>query len=184
MAIKAKPHAGINHGGDCGPCCLAGITGMTVREVYDICFNGTVDGTSYEDVYEACWKLKIGKHIRYFHNQLPLSMKHLEPRYQPFGNPSWENFNEWLSNAISQLKQGYVGLANVNMDGKAPGDLRHQWMTNHWVLIVGAVDDMSDGDRRMVHISCPTRGEFTIHPMEFLINYGGYNTIWVLPNTK
>lgn len=65
----------------------------------------------------------------------------------------------------------------------AYGDLRHQFFTNHWVLITGGIDELKEGtDNRFVFISCPTKGEYKVHPLEFLMCYGGYNPIWVLPN--
>lgn len=179
--FKAEKHQGINPAGDCGPCCLSGLTGISVREIYDNYFT-RIDGTSYGQMLAACWKLYWEKKIQWVTNKLCVNNKIQDPEYSTFGNPSWENFNEWLRHVITMTNQGYVGIAEVEIHGKAPGELKYQFMTNHWVLITGGEDGLLDNnDKRLIHVSCPSRGEYSIHPLEFLINYGGYNVIWVLP---
>lgn len=189
LPISAKPHEGINAGGDCGPCCLAGITGLPVREIFEKYF-GRIDGMSYPDVYETCWKLKIDGKIQHLHTELPLPQKLADAEYQTFGYPSWENFRGWSIHVFDQLLTGYVGVAQVHQNGDAMGDRKHQWYTNHWVLIKGisgvrfeegSHQRKIDIDQLQVHISCPTLGEYTKRPIEFLMNYGGYNPIWVYP---
>ncbi len=188
-SYHALPHEGINKGGDCGPCCLAGLTGLTVKTIYDKYF-GRIDGMSYSDIYEVCWKLKIDGTIQHVHSDLPLLKKMNNAEYQVFGNPSWENFREWSTHVYDLLCRDYIGIAQVHQDGNAMGDKKHQWYTNHWVLIKGmsgiTIDDNTlkrniEIDKLRVHISCPTYGEYTKEPLEFLMNYGGYNPIWVYP---
>jgi hypothetical protein len=184
-SIKAAPHAGINPGGDCGPSCIAGVTGLTVKQVYDQYFNGRYDGTCYQDMLAACWKLYHEDKITWIDNKLPFENSIKDPEYAVFGNPSWSNFNNWLDNAIQHINAGCIGLAQVHLHGNAMGDRKHQFSHNHWLLIVGATTNENqdwEEDNRKVYLSCPTHGEFSKHPLEFLMNYGGYNTIWIKPN--
>ncbi len=181
LPYKALPHHGINPAGDCGPCCLAGITGIPVQEIYDK-YLGRVDGTSYSDIYEACWKLKVDGKINHVHTELPIIKKRPDAEYQVFGNPSWENFREWSKHVHHLLQRGYVGMAQVHKDGDSMGDRKHQWYTNHWVLIKGIdYDENASAVDLAVHISCSSLGEYSKKPLEFLMNYGGYNPIWILP---
>jgi hypothetical protein len=183
LPITARPHEGINAGGDCGPCCLAGITGLSVREIYEK-YLTRIDGTCYEDIITACWKLRFADKIQYHTTELPVNKKSHDPEYQIFGNPSWENFREWSLHVNDMFLRGYVGIAQVHQNGNAMGDRKHQWYHNHWVLIKG-IDGIEEGrkinmDELKVHISCPTFGEYTKEPLEFLMNYGGYNPIWIM----
>lgn len=179
LEYKAQKHQGINPGGDCGPCCLAGITGLSVREIYDK-YLRRIDGTSYGCIIEALWKLRFAGIVQYHHTELPIRRKRCDHEYQTFGNPSWEGFREWAEHVDSLIRQGYVGIAQVHLDGNAMGDRKHQWYTNHWVLINGIdYDKQADGNKLIVHVSCPTYGEYSKPVLEFLMNYGGYNPIWV-----
>lgn len=180
--FKSGKHAGLNDGGDCGPACLSGILGIPVLDVYNEYFRGRIDGTSYSDMYVACWRLYVEGKFTWVTNQLPKNIKIPDPEYMIFGNPSWENFREWAANSYQYVSNGYVGIAQVHLNGNAFGDRKHQLSTNHWVLIVGVdYDKNSNASDLMVHISCPTLGEYTKEVFEFLMNYGGYNAIWVKP---
>jgi hypothetical protein len=183
VRYKSAPHAGLNPAGDCGPACLAGITGYSVREIYDRYFRGRIDGTSYDDMYAACWKLFWEEKFQWVTNELPKNCKRAEPKYQIFGNPSWENFREWAAHADQKINHaGCVGIAQVNMRGNAFGDRKHQLSTDHWVLIVGVdYDKDAPAVDLKVHVSCSTLGEYSKDVFEFLMNYGGYNAIWVKP---
>lgn len=180
VKYRAKKHEGINPGGDCGPCCLAGVTFMDVKAIYENYFH-RIDGVSYGDMISACYKLYWDLKIKAVDNKLVAEHKIQDPEYATFGNPSWENFNNWFKHVIQKTSTGWVGIAQVHQDGKAAGDLKHQFYTNHWVLIIGGQDDKREFNNRLVHISCPTKGVYSVPPLEFLMNYGGYNTIWVLP---
>jgi len=179
--IKAARHEGINPGGDCGPCCLSGITGIPVREIYDKYFNGRIDGTCYTDMLAACWKLYAQGKIKHIDTELPPNNKRPDHEYMIFGNPSWENFIQWTEH-VKQKTTHAVGIAQVHMTGDAMGDRKHQWYHNHWLLITGAEMGESAAGK-VVHVSCPTLGEYTKQSLEFLMNYGGYNPIWIYPNT-
>lgn len=181
LDIYAAKHAGLNSGGDCGPACLSGIVGLPVAEIYKNYFN-RIDGVCYGDMYAACWKLYAEGKLRWVTNQLPKNNKIPDPEYMVFGNPSWENFWEFSRHAHQQLSYGNVGIASVNMNGEAFGDRKHQLSTNHWVLIKGIdYNEEMTASELLIHISCPTHGEYTKGVFEFLMNYGGYNSIWVKP---
>ncbi len=176
---NALPHAGINPGGDCGPACIAPIIGISIREFYDT-YHPSFEAMAYCDVYSILWRLKHEGKIKHLDNSLPANSKLFNPEYMAFGNPSWENFISWSNKADYEIRHGYIGLAQVNNNGNAAGDMKHQFMVNHWVLINGFTLAERSPDSR-VHISCSNHGQYEKTPIEFLMNYGGYNTIWVLP---
>jgi hypothetical protein len=183
VQYKAAKHAGLNPGGDCGPACLAGLTGYSVQEIYDLCFRGKIDGTCYDHMYAACWKLYSENKFTWIDTELPTDSRSIHHEFQRFGKPSWENFREWTKKAHYMTRSaGCAGIVQINMFGDAFGDRKHQLATNHWALVVDAVYDKdANASDLKVTISCPTRGEYTIEAFEFLMNYGGYNAIWVCP---
>jgi hypothetical protein len=173
--MKAERQKGINPSGDCGPCCLAGVTGVSVDQIYKDF--GRIDGMTYDCMYQMSWRYAVNGLLRCVSNDLPsLDSSAENPRWMTFGRPSWFNEYGWISNVSAKIIGGWIGIAMVNLWGKA----LEEEHANHWVLVVGCNNSESFKDRT-VDISCPTRGEFTIQSKDFLKNYGGYNVIWVKP---
>lgn len=171
---KAVPQQGINPAGDCGPCCLAGVSGISVQEIYDIF--GKVDGMTYFCMKNMCLKLQEKGLIKDFENNLPEQGDwQKDPEWNTFGRPSWMNLHPWMNNVSLHIHSGWVGIAMVNLHGRA---LQERMHANHWVLITGAENGERHADK-FVKISCPTLGEYEKSAEDFLMNYGGYNAIWV-----
>lgn len=174
--IKAERQKGINPMGDCGPCCLSGVTGVPVQQVYDDF--GKIDGMTYDCMLKMCWYYVSHRHLHHVMNDLPDAGDYLcHPRWMTYGRPSWMNEYNWMNHVSASLAGGYIGIAPVNLHGRA---LQEQMHSNHWVLIVGC-DNPSEAANRKVYISCPTKGDFVVNSKDFLMHYGGYNTIWVKP---
>lgn len=173
----AAPQQGINVSGDCGPCCISGITGIPVLDIYNK-YVGRIDGLTYFDVYNLCLKLVDDGIIEQVDNKLPDLPEYLEdPEWNTFGRPSWMNMHNWLNNVSFKVATGWIGIAMVNMRGFALEEAMH---ANHFVLIIGCQNGESYSDK-IVKISCPTLGYYEKPAKDFLKNYGGYNTIWVKP---
>ncbi len=176
------------YSGDCGLCVIGGITGISKSELIEK-YNGRGNGMDYEDLYKVCWMLFSDKKLNWIYNDLPRDVRYMSASGADFGHPSWTNFISWSEQAKRMLNAGCLGIAKVNMSGNAMGDRTHQFVTDHWVMIRG-INYGKDGDveyegkSRVVHISCSVRGEYSVNCFEFLLNYGGYNTIWIRPTNK
>jgi hypothetical protein len=171
IELKALPQAGLSKIGDCGPCCIGALAGVSAMQVYDDLFGGVKDGMDYDQVLKA-----IKFYSLEYNDSLPEDIAD-HPRWKQWGRPGWFNFFEWFNNAYTKTCTGYVGIAQVNIKGTGLTDE----YTDHWVLIKGVHFETNNYDDKLLVISCPTKGEYTIHVKEFLKNYGGYNTIWVKP---
>lgn len=173
--IRAIPQQGINSKGDCGQCCLAGITNKSVKEIYQI--QGVIDGLTYFSMMSLIKKLGIK-----YNNKLPyLDDWRMNEEWQTFGRPSYMLTQEWLENAYSRTLNGWIGLCGVNLNGKAI----EEEIADHWVLLYKITyDPQKLYKEKNVYISCPTKGERIFNAKDFLKNYGGYNTIWVKPLIK
>lgn len=172
--FKAVPQQGINPKGDCGPCCMAGIIGVPVAKIYEML--GRIDGMTYFCMVDLCQKLQTEGFISEWDNKLLEKAEwESEPWVNTFGRPAWMNCFPWTNHVSAKLHSGWVGLAMVNMRGQA---LTDNMTANHWVLIVGCKNGENKSDK-MLKISCPTLGDYEKNAYEFLMHYGGYNTIWV-----
>lgn len=169
---RALPHAGINPDGDCGPACLAGIMGKSIREIYDL-FGQVKNGLSYDH----CIKFLFRNHI-WYENHLP-SDPYIDenPEWFNYGKPSHHNFIRWFDLSKRRLNAGLVGMAQVNARGKA----NIEDFQDHWVLIYGFKQLSDNAVDKIILVSCPTKGEFEVDAKDFLWKYGGYNTIWIQP---
>ena len=169
--IKAIRQQGINLKGDCGPCCLASVSGKTVQEIYDL--HGRTDGLTYMDVTNILWKLGMK-----YENYLPTEKWSSEdPAWFSIGKPSWKSFIEWYDLSIQRRDRGLVGLAMVNSKANANEDC----YMDHWVIISGLKYKGPNAVDKIVCVSCPTKGEFEVDAPTFLKKHGGWNTIWVKP---
>lgn len=170
--IRALSHAGLNKDGDCGPACIAGVSGKEIHEIYEL--HGRVDGLSYSSVIKLLNLMGIE-----YENFLPsYNMYSQNPEYYEFGMPAYINFKAWWDLSKDRINRGMVGLAKINMDGKA----NIEDFANHFVIIYGLEKRKEHSAKDLiVLISCPTKGEYEVPVKEFLWKYGGYNAIWVKP---
>jgi hypothetical protein len=159
---------------DCGLCVLSGITGIDKSEIANK-YRGKWEGMSYDDLFATCWMLFADGHLTWIDYELPKEITYHNPAHHVFGKPSWENFNNWAAHAEYHLNAGCLGIAQVHHSGNAMGNRKHQFVADHWVMING-IDN-----NRVVHISCSLKGNYSVPIFEFLMNYGGYNAIWVKP---
>lgn len=181
-----------SHPTDCGLCVLSGITGISKQDLVDK-YKARWEGMAYSDMMEVCYRLFAFDYLSWIDNELPKETKYSKAEYYPFGKPSWENFLSWGDRLKEKIKAGCVGIAQVHASGSAMGDRKHQFSLNHWVLIKGFedIDGTFDDDGnlltpydRSVYVSCNSRGTYKVDWLEFLMNYGGYNTIYVKPKTS
>ena len=162
----------LNDKGDCAPCCIAGISKASLTEIYDI-VGGVKNGLAYIDIIYILDKLHIAHE-----NYLPSdNMWSNNPEYFTFGRPSWYNFQGWWKLSEQRMNRGFVGLANVNFNGKA----NIEDYTDHFVLIYGLEQKSEMAKDKLVLISCSAKGEYKIAVKDFLWKHGGYNTIWAKP---
>lgn len=173
MKIKILSHAGIMNEGDCGACCIGTIAGISVKDVYKI--YGKELCLPYHAILTIIQRLGIE-----YENWLPkYNMIDNREDWFTFGFPAHQNWLEWFKVSLGRSNRKMIGISNVNLHGKANYDP----YADHWVLIT--ISDNGDGYKnKIVHINCPTKGYYKVNAQEFLMKYGGYNTIWVYPKIK
>jgi hypothetical protein len=169
MIPKPLPHAGINPIGDCGACCLGALSNKSIREIYDIYGH---EQLSYHGIITTIQRLGLE-----YENFLPnYYMITNQVDWFPFGMPAYQNWMSWFQLSLGRTNRNMVGIAHVNLNGKANLDP----YVDHYVLI--QVKDMGDGAvNKIVEVRCPTKGDFELPTKDFLLKYGGYNTIWITP---
>ena len=166
--MKILSHAQIVKNGDCGACCIGTLAGISVKEVYKIL--GSERSLPYHDILTILQRLGLE-----YENWLPkYHMIDNREDWFTFGYPAYQNWMEWFDISLARTKRGLIGIAHINLHGRANIDP----YADHWVLIVVKKkgDDAKD---KIVNISCPTKGEYYVTAHDFLWKYGGYNTIWV-----
>jgi len=174
VELTALKQAGIATGGDCGACCIGAVANKSVAEVYNEVYGEVRNGLDYDDIIRAL------KHYDFeFDVALPKDLRPTAERWKQFGNPSWFNFISWCDNAYGKINAGYVGIAQVNINGK--GCLED--FTDHWVIINGITYGES-GAGKIVHVSCPSNRVHDMPAKDFLRFHGGYNAIWVKINNQ
>lgn len=182
-----QPHPFFAPIGDCGACCVSGVTGMSVEEVYEFLKPHRGDYAAGKPKGDYC---TLGYSTIIFmlqelglahENFLPAQNIHtLNPEYFPFGSPSHFNSREWEKLSKDRVRKGMVGIAQVNFDGQA--HMSQHLNHNHFVIIYDLEDvETEHGSRTMVKVSCSVKGEYQVEAREFLWRFGGYNAIWVKP---
>lgn len=171
--INALSHAGIIKEGDCGACCLGAILGKTVKEIYD--FFPEPRNIAYHDVITVLQK----SGTEYFNHFPILKFHDMRPDWFHFGFPGHHNWIAWFDQAESFVNAGKIGMAHVNLQGRA----NTEDYVDHWVLIQ-VEKHGSNAIDKIVNVSCPTKGNYNVVAKDFLWKYGGYNTIWVTPKNS
>jgi len=156
MEIKILPHAGIVKEGDCGACCIGTVAKISVKEVYQI--YGSESPLAYHAIITILQKLGME-----YENWLPACrVTDNREDWFTFGYPAYENWMEWFKVSMGRTKRNMIGIAHVNLHGKANIDP----YADHWVLIT-VEDKGSDGKDKMVNIHCSTKGNYSVDANDF-----------------
>ena len=170
-APTRQPSPAMNKGGDCGPCCIAGVAGISVQRVYDAA--GKIDDLSFFSLPKVIEKLGLA-------SLPPMTVQDWprEPRpcQQVFGAPAHMFSMEWFDEAEKRLRAGYYGFAAVD------SRKRKGFESDHWVLIRGARETFPERVGRIVReilIGCSAgvcAGWIEVN--DFLREMGGFNAHW------
>ena len=193
--VVPNPDPPLNDGGDCGPCVLAGLCGVSVQEAYQ-------ELLEFEEPRAATWS-QMSKAARRASRQGFLSdcitKVPLWPPKRPdtltWGLDAALQSSHWNNYIKMALQGGYAGIAHVDMHREG-GPL-----TNHWLAIVGwrhseetdwcgkGPDEGGDVRKVTSHtsellLSCSARqtnDEEWIEVSDFLETMGGFNVILAKP---
>lgn len=172
-----QPHPYVSdREGDCAACCLAGLTGLDVSEVYrQLLPNSTTIRDLSQALYEGKAKGLFDRVIT--HSPLWVG----QCGSQTWGLPSWEQASNWWEYVVMGLDAGYYGLCVVDVYEQGPFS-----RTNHVVLVVGARERSEEGKSRVyqdVLSSCSASGgtEEWVEVSEFLQRRGGFPVLLARP---
>lgn len=192
----SQPKPVIAKGGDCWACVIGGMTGFSVQDVYDKLNEGE-KVASYSCIEAVLYRAKDLDTVKWFYNETPHWTSYDEHR--AFGDEAILQRLGWISWVHMALLSGHIGYASVVHNGvlRVTKDDYHGWVggrTNHAVMICGIRERRTPhktmkGCARIdneVLISCSAshpEGKW-INVNNFLLNYGGFNPIWVMPNRE
>jgi hypothetical protein len=195
-------------GGDCVACVTAGVTGLSIEEVYEIAKSRTrkeeqwrwsregkngYDSLSNYDVEGVLWEAKSRGLIDNFITEVPIWPFEFRPAFGDlaFGMPGRTMVRGWIGYVRMALEAGYYGLTGVNY--RKTGDL---W-TDHWVMLCGfrtrEVPIFDDAGKKLgskiqeeVLVSCSARTspdeEWVEIHRDFLAQRGGFAMMLARPS--
>ena len=198
--VIKQPLPMINDGGDCGACIIGGLLNYLkgsdsdkVQSVYDIYFEQQAKSITYPGMITALYRAQAHGHIREILSDVPTWYSYSGTAQ--WGSPGWSMHLEWFMYMKMAIRAGYYGLAMVTSEGQG-----FESEIDHWVLICGFRErevpnpntkNSKDPVLRKSKIitqeilisnsSSKAEDEYWIDAREFLKQFGGYNTILVLP---
>lgn len=189
-SIQQRHHwPSIAPGGDCGGCVLAGLTGLTLEEVYDRLKEGQREPFSYPTMRTALYEAKSRGLLHRIVTEHPMWFSYFDGPGN-FGQPSWMMALEWSHYVRMAIEAGYYPVCEVNMAGNGPLSTN-----DHWLMIVGirekhaknkAVEGAWDIDEEVL-VNCSSRctpDEQWTKCREFLTKHGGFNCFLAKPNEE
>ncbi|MHC4507741.1 MAG: hypothetical protein ACYTAO_02130 [Planctomycetota bacterium] len=182
--VVQQPQPPFNADGDCGCCVIAGLLGITVKEVYDR--KGEVTPFSWLSLHKVVGQAYWDGELDRFIDKVPYWPN--PDALRGFGDPSWLSNLEWFSYVRMGLDAGYYGLMNLNFDGAGPLEL-----SDHFVLIAGARDHeiphptmegASSITKELLISDSSTKqpDERWVDHLELLRNHGGFNIMLARPS--
>lgn len=176
---QPRPHH--NPPGDCGACCLGGLFGLSVPEVYAQLNEGRVQGFSWPGMRSALHRARSLGLVTRISTEPP--MWPVYDAHRAFGQLGSAQALGWQQLAWMALGAGFYGLAEVDFAGRGPGHL-----PDHTVLLCGIRELWpAPGEQGAIHtevlVSCSARhpeGKWVgVH--DFLSKYGGFHALWARP---
>jgi hypothetical protein len=182
--VLRQPSPPLNPGGDCGPCCLGGLVGLSVPAVYAELADDKVTGMSYAAMRQALWKAHGAGLLDRLIDDHPLWIAGRYEAHLTWGVPSWTQNLAWFHYVRMALEAGYYALAQVvhSRGGAA-------YAPDHWIMLVGAREQRREfeGGASFEHevlVSCSstsTPDEEWVLERDFLRNRGGFNVFLARP---
>jgi hypothetical protein len=176
-----QPHPTIAPGGDCGPCCLAGLLGIDVATVYRELCAGKREALTWYGMREALFA--ADERLDRIIDETPIWTPARWPR-APWGLPGEDLALHWYQYVRMAFDGGCYALAEVHHAGGGPA---HE--TDHWWLLCGAREIEPPGGtgliRQQVLVSCPAScpGGRWVDASDVLARHGGYSVLLARPRT-
>jgi hypothetical protein len=176
--------------GDCGGCVLAGLTGLSLEQVYEQLKDGKREPFSYPTMRSALYDARRLGLLEQIIVEHPLWFGFYVDSCSMFGSPSWRMSLEWSHYIHMALEAGYYPICEVNMAGNGPLVLN-----DHWQMIVGArnkhtkniqVEGAWNIDAEVL-VNCSSQStpdEQWIECREYLTKYGGFNCFLAKPKNR
>lgn len=185
--VIRQPIPALNPGGDCGPCCLAGLFGLSIEDIYERIKNEEKAGLSWLGMYYFLHQAVADRLVDFVITDVPSWQR--SPSQMLFGNPGWCSNLQWFGYMTMAFQAGYYGLAAVAHDRTGPLSAT---VGDHWVLLCGARARFEPTQNPHAKVlvteilvsnssSQPTAKEGWVDVLEFLRNWGGYNCFLVRP---
>lgn len=187
--VPKNPTPQVYAGGDCGPCCVSGITGIPVADVYG--WNDESkdkpEAFSWWAMRGVLWKLvSHGKLVEVI-DSVPMFASNPASSLM-WGYPGWTMNQGWFDWIKLAIGAGYYGVAQIDSQKRGPFSPDGFGVAgDHWVMIVGVrrvVPDKPGMIAQDVLVSNSSRSapdEEWVPHHEFLSRWGGYNVMLVKP---
>ena len=197
--VPRNPVPCISHGGDCGACAIAGVTGLTPKEAYKFHFPGTYLGgkaqkkespVSVSHMAESLVATGRVEHI--IEGMINMtSMDYAPPEWGAFGPLPHYQAVLYFNLFRALLSAGYYRLCTVSSGGSGfSGQMKQQ--TNHWIMINGIrghlepVMSFPDAKKYEYEIRISDSANSRPHCVwvdigEFLQCWGGMVGVWAKP---
>lgn len=185
--VVPQPTPELNVGGDCGACVLAGLTDLSVADVYaKLREDGKVISFSQ---YTMASAIRAGRYAkpRLFSRIIEDAPSwRVHEILRQFGDAGWMQSMPWFQYLTMAFESGYYAIACVRHDKTGP----MSGGTDHWVLLVGSRvrwELNEDGTGRgsyEVLVSCSSRStpdEEWVEAGQFLKERGGFNCLLARP---
>lgn len=128
-ALK-QPSPAIVEGGDCGACALAGVTGLSIEQIYDD-YSGKREAFHKISMEQTLDELKRHEILDRVITDTPIWFDWRT--LGMWGMPSWNMANQWFNYIVMAIDAGYYGIAHIDYDQKGP-----MASSDHIVVICGA----------------------------------------------
>jgi hypothetical protein len=187
--VPRNPQPRIYHGGDCGACCLSGVTDLAAAAVYEeLRDDKKINAFSQPDMRSALSEAEGNELLQ---NIVVDSPNWIGQVYRaPFGYNACQMSLEWFGYIRMAIEAGYYGIAEVKTHGAADKDKRD---TDHWCMICGvrvrheksaAVEGAwTIVQEILISDSCLTMpAEHWEEVNAFLRDFGGFDCFLVKPN--
>ena len=182
--VIPQPLQALNTAGDCGACVLGSLFNLSIKEVYERFNNGEPKGFTIVDLRNILLDTNNRKYFERAVTDVPYwQVKNTD---QAFGNPSWNQSQEWFNYIRMGLDGGYYPIPLVHY--KKGGCFS---IVDHVVMICGCREKMEPLPRLNTHIikpqilvSCPATtslDEEWVDVKDFLKERGGFNCLLVRP---
>lgn len=173
--------------GDCGACVIAGLTGLSVRDVYD--WNererkSVVEAFSWPTMREVLYRLYSNHKVERIMDTIPVFFDLRPSSTWIWGAPSWTMNLGWFNWITLGISSGYYGVVAVDSKKRGPIDGS---AGDHWIMICGVREVWPEKEgtiEKDILVSNSARSapdeEWVPHD-EFLKKWGGYNVLLVKP---